>query len=78
MIAIYNSPSKARSLGCTHRARVFGIVPGYFDIDRHLWVPLSDLLNPVEDLLSFIWVTMRRLRNEEPDAGSSPRVAGNG
>lgn len=65
--ALWVSARKAREVGCTHRARFLGLVPGFIDIDRCLWVSRSDLLAPVEDVLMFIWATTRRMRGEEPD-----------
>ena len=65
-VTIFYTAKKAKAFGCTHRARFMGIVPGYVS-DDGLWVPVSDLLAPVEDLLSFIWCSMRQMRGEEPD-----------
>jgi hypothetical protein len=64
---LWISASEARELGCTHRARFLGIVPGFFDPETALWVPRSDLLNPLEDLLSHIWAIMHQIRGEEPE-----------
>ena len=60
---------QAKALGCTHHARMFGIIPGFFNPEMALWVSRSDLLNPIEDALSWLWVTIRQLRGEEPDFG---------
>ena len=60
---------QAKQLGCTHHARMFGIIPGFFSPEMGLWVSRSDLLNPIEDALSWLWVTIRQLRGEEPDFG---------
>ena len=67
MISIWTSAAKAKQLGCTHHARFMGIIPGFFGIDTDVWVSRSDLLNPLESLLVFIWVSMRQMRGEEPD-----------
>lgn len=61
------SGKRAKQLGCTHRARFMGIIPGFFNPDSNLWISRSDLLNPIEDLLSDLWVWMREMRGEEPD-----------
>lgn len=66
MITIWMTAERAKSLGCTHRGRIWGIIPGFISEDG-LWVSRSDLLNPLEDLLGFLWVTMRQMRGEEPD-----------
>ena len=60
-------PEEAAGHGCTHHARFMGIIPGFLDPAGGLWISRSDLLNPVEDFLCFIWVNMRLLRGEEPD-----------
>lgn len=61
------STEKARSIGCTHRARFMGLVPGFINPETNLWVARSDLLNWLSDALAFVWVFMRELRGEEPD-----------
>jgi hypothetical protein len=65
--AWWRSPAQARALGCTHHARLFGLVPGFIEPVSALWVPRADWLNPVEDLLTALWVGTRLLRGEEPD-----------
>lgn len=69
--SFWNSATKARAIGFTHRARVFGIVPGFLKdpYGECCWMNRSDLLNPIEDLLSFFWVNMRIARGDEPDFG---------
>jgi hypothetical protein len=67
MMQIWVSASKAKELGCTHRARFMGIIPGFYGENEGLWVSRSDLLCPIEDVLVFIWATVRRLRGEQPD-----------
>ena len=66
-ISIWMTASEALDLGCTHHGIFFGLIPGFIDPDRMLWVSRSDLLAPVEDFLSAIWSTFRALRGEEPD-----------
>lgn len=66
-VTIWMTADRAKSLGCTHRARFLGLIPGFFDPESGLWVSRSDLLNPIEDALMWMWATMRRLRGEEPD-----------
>ena len=64
------SARKARSLGCTHHARYCGIVPGFARAEpdhEFLWVSRSDLLSPLEDILTCFWVAIRQLRGEDPD-----------
>lgn len=51
--------AQAVKLGCTHRARLHGIIPGFVgdvESDGPIWVSRSDLLNPIEDFLSFMWM----------------------
>jgi hypothetical protein len=66
---LWVSPSKAREIGCTHYARSFGIIPGFYGEEGMdaLWLPRSSLLVPIENLLAFLWVTLREMRGEEPD-----------
>ena len=66
-IKLWMTARKAAELGCTHHARFLGVVPGFFSPDESLWVARSDLLAPIEDLLSWLWVGMHELRGEEPD-----------
>ena len=52
----YVSPAMAAEMGATHYARIHGVIPGYFG-ERDgmpLWISRSDLLNPIEDALSFL------------------------
>lgn len=65
---IWMSKAEAASYGATHSARIFGIIPGFYGMDNNLWISRSDLLNPLEDLLAFIWAAIREMRGEEPDA----------
>lgn len=64
---LFVTAARARALGCTHHAWFMGLIPGFFDPDTSLWVSRSDVLNPIEDALVFLWVTLRELRGEEPD-----------
>lgn len=70
-LQLWISSKQAKEYGCTHHARLFGIIPGFCaDGDRlhsNLWVPRSDLLYPIEVLLTTIWMAMRFMRDEEPD-----------
>lgn len=61
------STDLARGFGCTHRAKFMGIIPGFFNPQTSLWVSRSDLLNPLEDALAWVWANMRIMRGEEPD-----------
>lgn len=65
---IWMTDKRAMALGFTHRGRLFGIIPGYVEDagGELIWASKSDLLNPVEDFLSFIWVNLREIRGEEP------------
>lgn len=67
MIQVWVSAAQAKELGCTHRARFMGIIPGFFSEADGLWVSRSELLNPLEDFLAFIWAAMRQMRGEDPD-----------
>lgn len=66
-ITIWRGSEDARSYGATHHAWFMGIIPGFWGEEQSIWVPRSDLLCWLEDALSFIWVNMRLLRDEEPD-----------
>lgn len=63
----WTSAAKARALGCTHHARLMGIVPGFFAPETGLWCPRSDLLFPLEEAVCWLWATLRQMRGEEPD-----------
>jgi len=54
--AVWTSAQEAAGYGCTHHARIFGIIPGFIgECDGlPLWVPRTDALNWAEDALSFI------------------------
>lgn len=54
-IQFWVSEAQAREMGCTHKARIFGIIPGFWNDDMHSWVSRSDILNPVEDALGWLW-----------------------
>jgi hypothetical protein len=60
------SARRAAEIGCTHHARFMGIIPGFFAPSTALWVSRSDLLNPVEDALAWLWATMQHIRGDEP------------
>jgi len=64
---IWVSERQARAIGCTHKARMHGIIPGFFSEGEGLWVSRSDLFNPIEDALTALWVFMREWRGEDPD-----------
>ena len=64
---LWMSAKRAADIGCTHHARFMGIIPGFIEPSQALWVSRSDLLNPIEDLLVWLWVTMREMRGDEPD-----------
>lgn len=66
-LQVWVTERQAKAIGCTHHARFMGIIPGFFLEADALWVSRSDLLNPIESLLVFLWVTLRQLRGEEPD-----------
>lgn len=65
MMQFWVTKSAARSYGCTHRALFMGIIPGFFNPTDSMWVSRSDILNPIEDLLSFIWAIWCDLRGIE-------------
>ena len=54
--AIWRSKKEAKELGATHHARIWGIIPGFVANGPVglMWVPRSDLLNVVEDVLSAV------------------------
>lgn len=66
--SLWTSKAKAAEYGCTHHASLFGMVPGFFgETDgMPLWVPRSDALNWLEDLLSHISVAIQQSKGEEP------------
>jgi hypothetical protein len=52
---LWVSEDAARAQGCTHRGLMFGLVPGFFDPDRGIWVSRSLLFLPLEDWLRVVW-----------------------
>ncbi len=54
-------------MGFTHKARIFGIIPGFFDMKTDAWIARSPILEPIADLLAFFWMAMRQVRGEHPD-----------
>lgn len=53
-------------MGATHHARLHGIIPGYTrDVGDFMWLPKSDLLNPLEDALSWFNDTLLSLSGRE-------------
>ena len=61
----WRSASTARSYGCTHRARMYGVLPGFFNPENNLWVSRSDLLNPIEDLINWGFGVFLFLSNQD-------------
>jgi hypothetical protein len=58
------SPRRALDLGCTHHARIFGIVPGFVGLDDgggYIWVSRGDWLNLIEDACSHVFNTFAAL-----------------
>lgn len=66
MFSFFTTAAKAKSLGCTHHARFMGIIPGFYNDDLSLWVSRSDLLIPLEWLVTFINEVLADYRGEEP------------
>lgn len=66
-LTLWTSARRARELGCTHHARFLGIIPGFFDPGQALWVARSDLLAPLEDVLSVIWAACCEAHGEESE-----------
>ena len=66
--SIWTTATEAESYGCTHYARLFGIVPGFCgEIDGvTLWVPRSDALNWLEDVLSFLAAIINQSNGDDP------------
>lgn len=66
---IWCSAAEAKAIGCTHTARMWGIIPGFSsgpDDPDMLWVSRSDALNWVEDLLSRIAAMVAESRGDDP------------
>lgn len=55
------SAEAAKKMGCTHYARLHGLIPGFCTVDDiPMWVSRSDLLNPIEDAISALWIATQR------------------
>ena len=65
-LTIWCSSLEAAGYGATHHARFMGIVPGFYNQDQSLWVPRSDLLNWLEDLLSHIGAFVQQSSGDDP------------
>lgn len=55
---IWLTAKQARAMGATHHARIHGLIPGFVKTDDFCWFSRSDLLNPIEDVLSAIYETL--------------------
>lgn len=66
-IMIWCSPAEASALGATHHAWSLGLVPGYFNPHTNLWVSRSDVLNPIEGVLVWLWVQFSAVMGREPE-----------
>jgi hypothetical protein len=66
MMQVWVTKRKAKEFGCSHSALFMGIIPGFYNPDESLWVSRSDILNPIEDMLSFIWAIWCDIRGTEP------------
>lgn len=65
---LWTSAAKARRLGATHYASMFGVIPGFIIMGPEVtWIPRTDALCCLEDLLTWLWVVTREMRDEEPD-----------
>lgn len=64
---IWTTSAKAKSIGCTHRARLFGVIPGYYGMASGLWVPKSDVLLPVEWVFERMWWLILDICGDERD-----------
>lgn len=66
---IFTTTAEAKSLGCTHHAREFGLIPGYYGMETGVWVLKSDLLIPLEWIAETLWWILRDMRGEDRDYG---------
>lgn len=69
--AIWTSAADARAMGATHHARLAGIVPGFHGDDPRradgaIWIPRSDALNWVEDVVSLVGAAVCESKGIDP------------
>lgn len=67
--SLYTSAAAAREMGCTHHAMMWNIIPGYFGEDAGVWCPVSDLLAPVEDVVTWVMCSIQEMRGLDPQFG---------
>lgn len=65
---LWVSPADALSIGCTHHALLFGIIPGFAAVepDGVLWVSRSDAFAWIEDALCVLAGVIRSTEGEDP------------
>lgn len=64
--AIWRSKKEAKGFGATHHARIWGIIPGFVAMGpdgQVMWIPRSDFLNFVEDVLNGIAILVSKSLN---------------
>lgn len=64
---IWCSSKRARELGATHHARMYGLIGGFWGEEHNVWIMRSDLLIPLEEALSWMWAFTCWCRGQEPD-----------
>lgn len=69
-ITIWVTNQQALNNGCTHHARLMGVIPGFINENSQhgglLWISRSDLFNWLEDLLQYFYATMCSIKGIEP------------
>jgi hypothetical protein len=65
--SVWTSEAEALEVGATHHARIFGVIPGFCsEGEAPIWISRSDLLNPIEDVVRFLWAVVQAVHGEEP------------
>ena len=64
--SIWTTASEAAEIGATHHARMWGIIPGFAcDGSEFLWIPRSDALFWLEDVISYLAAIVQGLKGED-------------
>ena len=65
-MTLWITARQAREIGCTHYAWHTGLIPGFLNPTTGDWASRSDLLNPIEDALCWLWVNSLLLCGRAP------------
>ncbi len=66
--SVWTSAAEAKAYGCTHHATLFGCLPGFIGevAGVPLWVPRSDVISLIEDVVTRLAVLIQQTQGDEP------------